>query len=169
MYKLSRPQVRVSTVVGSWKTHNNSETHFTHTHTHIQVSLTKKPLKATPTGSAAFLKEFPDMSFSAQQGHTEDNHSSPSPGAHSTTQTESSAPSRDKRPAPHTFLPGAPPFPGCHSDAALQRKGSRDNTKGQKQPHLDGRENPVTTMAGMIRKLRLTEHPPWVVHCKVST
>ena len=41
----------------------------------IQVSLTEKLLDITPTGSATFLKKFPDMSFSAHQGHREDSQS----------------------------------------------------------------------------------------------
>ena len=84
MYKLSRPQVMVSTVVDSQTVHNNSETHILCTHTHMQVSPMEKPFETTPTGSATFLKKFPDMSFSAHQGHRQDNHSSLSPRVHST-------------------------------------------------------------------------------------
>lgn len=87
VYKLSRPRIMVTTLVGSQKTHNNSETHVLHTHarTRARSSLTEKPLETTLTESATFLKKFPDMSFSAHQGHREGNHSSLSPRAHSTT------------------------------------------------------------------------------------
>lgn len=38
-----------------------------HIYVHTQVSLTEKAFKTTPTGSATFLKKFPDMSFSAHR------------------------------------------------------------------------------------------------------
>lgn len=37
VYKLSRPRIMVTTLVGSQKTHNNSETHVLHTHTHARA------------------------------------------------------------------------------------------------------------------------------------
>lgn len=149
MYKLSRPQVMVSTVVGSQKTHSNSETHILHTCVCVPDG---EALETRPTGSATFLKEFPDMCLSEGQGHTGDGHSSLSPRVHSTP--DRAGPLRESPSQQHTLPPGSTCIPG---DAALQRKGSWGNTRAKAAP--PGRQvEPSNHDGGMMRKRTLTEH-----------